>query len=660
MSKANGGPGSSKGHGHNPVKIVPVTGNEVPASVETAGLTMTQAYQPLGKVLFGDQTDEKIHLLTDRNGDGDTADAGEQRTFFDGTNASGLPDPTANIFNIHQASRGDVYAGDGDTDSVYRLVDRNRDGDANDAGEATVWFSEANAHGFTLPTPNGIAQGRDGAIYVVNAGVASRPADAIYRTVDRNGDGDANDAGESSLWLDLQTVNASSSAFDLSFIGDVAYLTDTNGGTPDTVYRIQDRNRNGVIDDGEATVFISDTESFGAPIDIANAAQGKSILTYTWIGNESDPPRVFRLTDLNRSGTIDSPREAEEVWNWDYMPDGFEASVGFSIAADKNGDVVITTNGTGPETKNVVRLTDLNGDGDYIDAGETVIALSNGLDGDIAGRPRAVAFYGDGKEQDHPLVYREGGPGAKLASDLSIDDPDSSVLSGATVGIVGGLDKRADILTVDIPQGSSIRAAYDANKGILTIAGAGTEAEYEEVLQTLAFESRTDNPSEHVRRIQITVYDERGLKGEGAEIATTIGVEADRSIRTVFGTDRSDKLSGSKRADQLLGLDGDDKIFAFDGDDVLSGGAGDDLLGGGKGRDTFIFRADSERDVITDFDLRQDKILFEGVTLDGEEINSLKDAAGAAKSIGRGDLEYTFDNGATLVLLDQHHGHAFV
>jgi len=54
----------------------------------------------------------------------------------------------------------------------------NGDSDANDAGEAAVWFSEAgNASGVTLPTPNGLAEDNAGGIYVINAGVASRPVD---------------------------------------------------------------------------------------------------------------------------------------------------------------------------------------------------------------------------------------------------------------------------------------------------------------------------------------------------------------------------------------------------------------------------------------------------------------------------------------------------
>ncbi len=643
-------------HGsHRGVEIKPVTNDDdILATTETPDLSLTPAYQWSGQVLFADQTDEAIYRLTDLNGDGDAADAGEQSVFFDGSNASGLTDPTGNIFNIHQASDGAVYAGDGDTDAVYRLRDLNGDGDANDAGEATVWFSEAeNDAGYTLPTPNGVAEGGDGAIYIVNAGVSSRPVDAIYRTEDLNGDGDANDAGEATIWLDLQTINASSSAFDLSFVGNVAYLTDTVGGDPDVVWRIEDANGNGVIDAGEATEFISDTENYGAPLDIAHAAQDGSILTYTWIGSSSNPPAIYRLTDLDGSGTIDAPEEAVEVWNESFMPDGYAARFGFSIAAMDNGDVVFTINGTGPEQKNVARLSDLNGDGDYMDAGETVVSLSNALDPTIANRPRAVAEYDDGTELPHPLTYREGGPAVDFATDLAITDADSSVLSGAQIRIAEGFDKRDDILNVEIEKGSGIRASYDAKDGVLTLAGAATAEEYQEVLQSLSFESRTDDPSEALRHITITVYDERGLDGASAEVATTIGVEADTSVRTKFGTDRSDWLNGTKRDDQLVGLDGNDYIDGGRGDDILNGGAGLDVLTGGKGDDRFVVTGASERDIITDFDERHDEIVFEGVTLNGEEVHSLADAAGAAERYGFRGVEYTFDDGVSLVLLDQ-------
>ncbi|WP_333835269.1 hypothetical protein [Rubrimonas sp.] len=123
---------------------------------------MTRALRaPATGVLLADQRSGGVLLLNDLPGDG-TAD--QRRTFFDGANASGLGVP-ANPFTILQASDGAVYVGDGASDTVYRLVDRDRSGAANGPGEATVWLSEANAAGLSLPTPNGLAEGPDGAIY---------------------------------------------------------------------------------------------------------------------------------------------------------------------------------------------------------------------------------------------------------------------------------------------------------------------------------------------------------------------------------------------------------------------------------------------------------------------------------------------------------------
>src|SRR5690349_12515783 len=91
--------------------------------------------------LYGDFTLEAVYLARDLNRDGDLRDAGELAVFFDGTNASGLAAPAGSVLDLSYAPGGDVLYGDNPTDSVYRLRDRNGDGDAQDAGEAKVWFS---------------------------------------------------------------------------------------------------------------------------------------------------------------------------------------------------------------------------------------------------------------------------------------------------------------------------------------------------------------------------------------------------------------------------------------------------------------------------------------------------------------------------------------
>jgi hypothetical protein len=83
----------------------------------------------------------------------------------------------------------------GDQDAVFRLEDINHNGDAQDDGESSIWFSAAgNDAGLTLPTPNGVWETNDGdvVVYIVNAGTSSQPNDYVLRTQDLDGDGNAN------------------------------------------------------------------------------------------------------------------------------------------------------------------------------------------------------------------------------------------------------------------------------------------------------------------------------------------------------------------------------------------------------------------------------------------------------------------------------------
>jgi Ca2+-binding RTX toxin-like protein len=659
-------------------------GNRGPApkpTTELPELALTPAYPPL-TALYGDQISEKVFLLKDLNGDGDTLDAGEIGVYFDATNESGLPAPSENVFAIHQAENGAVYLSEGTTDSVYVTRDLNGDGDANDAGEAQVWFSKDNAGGLQLPTPNGVSSDASGAVYVSNAGTASLPDDAIYRTVDLNQDGDANDLGEATRWVDLKTLNLKSSAFDLSFSGNVAYLADTVGSDTDVVYRLEDANGNNVIDDGEAKVFIADGNPFGVTVDLAIAAQNGSVYTWDYSATAAGSSRVFKLTDLNGSGDIDEAGEVQQVWDMSFLPAGFSNSFGFSIAAGANGDVLITSyssQSSGASARNVVRLSDLNGDGDFMDQDETVVTVSNALDPASGERPRSVAFYDDGAATPHPNTYHEGGAAVHFAADLTVGDADSKFLGGAVVQITKGLDADYDRLGVDLGNCSSIKASYDQDSGTLTLQGYASVAEYQSVLQSLYFDSRVDDPDEALRHVTIAVFDERGETGAGNTVATTIAVESDDALKTLFGTERNDRTNGGADDDQILGgggndtitgkggndrlfgEEGNDSLLGGDGNDVLCGGEGYDKLQGGQGADHFLFSGTSGTDVITDFDVFEDQIEFDGITYKGLAIHSLAeaDAAGAARSVGCDTTVFTFDNNATLIVTEQH-GYAIV
>ncbi|KEZ71546.1 mannuronan epimerase, partial [Pseudomonas syringae pv. syringae FF5] len=86
---------------------------------------------------------------------------------------------------------------------------------------------------------------------------------------------------------------------------------------------------------------------------------------------------------------------------------------------------------------------------------------------------------------------------------------------------------------------------------------------------------------------------------------------------TVNGTEGNDVINGGAAHEQIFGLAGKDTLNGGSGDDILVGGAGADKLTGGAGADTFRFdqltdsyrtATTSSTDLVTDFDISQDRI----------------------------------------------------
>ncbi|MEO1323590.1 MAG: calcium-binding protein, partial [Pseudomonadota bacterium] len=70
---------------------------------------------------------------------------------------------------------------------------------------------------------------------------------------------------------------------------------------------------------------------------------------------------------------------------------------------------------------------------------------------------------------------------------------------------------------------------------------------------------------------------------------------------TYFGLSGNDVVSGGAGDDTVFGGLGADDIRGDADEDFLFGGSGDDVLTGGAGSDTFVFLADEDHDIITDF-----------------------------------------------------------
>jgi hypothetical protein len=87
----------------------------------------------------------------------------------------------------------------------------------------------------------------------------------------------------------------------------------------------------------------------------------------------------------------------------------------------------------------------------------------------------------------------------------------------------------------------------------------------------------------------------------------------------IAGNDLANVLRGGAGDDTIAGLRGDDRLYGDAGLDKLTGGRGSDWMAGGADADTFVFQLaqshKSDVDVIDDFVLSQDHLLFQGLSV---------------------------------------------
>jgi hypothetical protein len=347
--------------------------------------------------LVSDTNLKKVYLCRDLNGDGTFNQPGEVTVFFDGANAAGLPANAADaVFSMYQAANGTVYIGNGPTKTVYALRDSDLNGDAQGATESRVFFADAlvtggNAVGLTMPTPNGIC-GDSGAIYICNAGTGSSPQDGVLRVRDTDADGNANGAGESSLFCDSSMLfGTTSSPFACASAGGDIFFADLRGASADVIYRCHDANGDHAIDATEFNIYLADGFG-GAPAGFTCKSDGASIYTAENTGGVN-PQTVYRLHDDDASGAIDVTTEATLVWSEANLPAGSIMANSFDMDVAPRALLVLSNIDNGRE---LILARDLNNNGLFTDAGETGVALLNTTNTNTVFpyTPRAVMAYG--------------------------------------------------------------------------------------------------------------------------------------------------------------------------------------------------------------------------------------------------------------------------
>lgn len=135
-------------------------GRTLKAVVLVVGLSAATAVADDFFIYLSDQNLDAIVRIQDINDDGDTLDVGEVIVFCD-------EDPPLtgieNTQGIVVLGPGELLAADNfDPVNIVHLIDLNGDGDAEDPGEADVWFHGGLPGGFRLAVPTALAESPDG------------------------------------------------------------------------------------------------------------------------------------------------------------------------------------------------------------------------------------------------------------------------------------------------------------------------------------------------------------------------------------------------------------------------------------------------------------------------------------------------------------------
>jgi len=245
---------------------------------------------------------DAVLALDDKDGDGDANDEGEVWTFYDasgggpqlGTPNTLIPLPDGGFYLSDDGSAGR---------RILWLKDADSDGDALDADEARIVYDASALSVPVLEDVESLAYSpADGILY---AGDTTLQTVVAFR--DRTGDGDFLDAGELTSFFqsrdDLQLTNIDSLVVDKGAL----YACDRDSGR---IVRLEDVNADGDAEDpGESSLFLSDEASLRVSLvyDFTPRPDGG----FAVLDNSRDA--VFSVVDLNGDGDA---LDEDEVFRW--------------------------------------------------------------------------------------------------------------------------------------------------------------------------------------------------------------------------------------------------------------------------------------------------------------------------------------------------------
>jgi VCBS repeat-containing protein len=132
-------------------------------------------------------------------------------------------------------------------------------------------------------------------------------------------------------------------------------------------------------------------------------------------------------------------------------------------------------------------------------------------------------------------TFTEDGPGAQIAPLLTVSDPDSTQLAGATVAIVTGFSS-GDGDTLNFTDQNGITGTYDSGTGVLTLTGSASQQNYQDALRSITFSNTSDTPSTTTRSVSFQVTDGSAPSGSPSRQVNVAVANDPPQVTTSAGT----------------------------------------------------------------------------------------------------------------------------
>jgi VCBS repeat-containing protein len=205
------------------------------------------------------------------------------------------------------------------------------------------------------------------------------------------------------------------------------------------------------------------------------------------------------------------------------------------------------------------------------------------VDSNVATKAIAVTRVNDAPTVDTTnaaLAYAEGAGPVAADAGVTVTDPDSTQIQGATVQITSNFVSAQDELAFASQLG--ISGSYDDTTGTLTLTGTTTVADYEAALRAVTYENSSDDPAPSTRTLTFVATDATGAASAPATRDITLGAANDSATVTTSGGSLA-----YTEGDPATAIDGG--LTVSDPDDVNLTGATVQITGGLQSDDELLF-----------------------------------------------------------------------